>query len=240
MTFQLSSSLDREAIHQHFVEHGYVHIRDVLPAENAQRLRKTLLEGTPWNLAFNDRDRHIDISPAQLAVMPVEKVRELQNAIYAQAQQGFQYCYNNYPIFDAVKAGENEGHLLHQFYEWLNEDEFLEFGRAVSGYDDVSFVDAQATRYKPGHFLSTHDDTLDNKNRRAAYIFNFTDDWVEDWGGYLQLFDDDGHMRHGIKPVFNSLNIIRIPQRHNVAIVSPFAAGMRISVSGWLRFGDPE
>lgn len=240
MAFHLNASLDPGAVNAEFVSAGFAHVRNILPEENARRIYKGMLERTAWNLVFNDKGKHIDLSMAHLNALGSEKRLQLQNAIYAQAQSGFQYCYNDYPIFDAYKAGENEGHVLHKFYEWLNGDEFLEFARSATGFDDISFVDAQATQYRPGHFLTTHDDTQEGKNRRAAYIFNFTPNWSADWGGYLQLLDDDGDVRRGLRPTFNTLNILKIPQKHNVGIVAPFAGGMRMSVSGWLRHGDPE
>jgi Rps23 Pro-64 3,4-dihydroxylase Tpa1-like proline 4-hydroxylase len=153
----------------------------VLPSENANRIHKGLTEKTPWSLAFNDRDKHIDVSATQLATMPKQSVNQLQHAIY---------------------------------------------------------VDAQATRYMPGHFLSTHDDAIEGKNRRAAYIFNFTPEWRPDWGGYLQLLDDAGHVRRGLVPSFSTLNILAVPQRHNVSVVAPFAGGMRFAISGWFRYGE--
>lgn len=239
MGFELSASLQPDELARQFGEHGFVHVPRVLPDENARRVHRSLLEATPWNLVFNDRDRHIDLEPAQVAAMSPDQARQLQQAIYAQARDGFQYCYDNYSIYDNWKAGRNSGHPLHAFYEWINGEEFLDFARHVTGFADITFVDAQATRYRPGHFLTCHDDTQEGKRRRAAYIFNFTPDWPPDWGGYLQLLDDDDHVRRGLKPTFNALNIIAIPQRHNVGIVAPFAGGMRLSVTGWLRYGEP-
>lgn len=240
MSFKLSAALDTESFRNDLEQLGYVHISDILPKENAQRLRKAMLADTHWSLVFNDRDRHIDMPLEQYSLLSPEKVRELHNAIYAQAQNTFQYCYNNYPIFDAHREGKNKRHVLHQFYEWLNGDEFLGFARATTGFEDIDFVDAQATRYKPGHFLTTHDDDQEGKNRRAAYIFNFTPDWPADWGGYLQLLDENEHVRRGLRPTFNTLNILAVPQKHNVSIVAPFAGGMRTSISGWFRYGDAE
>jgi Rps23 Pro-64 3,4-dihydroxylase Tpa1-like proline 4-hydroxylase len=165
-------------------------------------------------------------------------VNQLQHAIYARARDNFQYCYSSYPIYDAHAAGLNPGHVLHQFYEWMNGEEFLAFARVATGFADISFVDAQATRYMPGHFLSTHDDAIEGKNRRAAYIFNFTPEWRPDWGGYLQLLDDAGHVRRGLIPSFNTLNILAVQQRRNVSVVAPFAGGMRFAISGWFRYGE--
>ncbi len=240
MTFRFSQALNPETVRNAFSEHRYVHIPSILPPENAKRIHKGLLEQTPWNLVFNEKGKHFDLSTEQLRSMERQDLNRLQQAIFTQAQQGFQYSYHNYPIYDAHKAGQNEGHVVHQFYEWLNSEEFLEFARGATGFDDISFVDAQATRYSQGHFLSTHDDTLEGKNRRAAYIFNFTPKWRADWGGYLQLLDDVGNVRCGLAPTFNTLNILAIPQKHNVSFVTPFAGGVRLAISGWFRHGDPD
>jgi Rps23 Pro-64 3,4-dihydroxylase Tpa1-like proline 4-hydroxylase len=238
MSFHLSSSLDRQGIFTDFSQHGYAHVPNVLPSENANRIHKGLIEKTPWSLGFNDRGKHIDLSATQVTTMPKQSVNQLQQAIFGRARDSFQYCYSSYPIYDAYEAGLNPGHVLHHFYEWMNGEEFLEFARTVTGFDDISFVDAQATRYMPGHFLTTHDDTVEGKNRRAAYIFNFTPAWCVDWGGVLQLMDESGNVRRGLVPSFNALNILAVPQRHNVSLVAPFAGGMRLAVSGWLRYGD--
>jgi Rps23 Pro-64 3,4-dihydroxylase Tpa1-like proline 4-hydroxylase len=237
MGFSLSTSLDASAIADSFSEHGYVSIPKILPGENAKRLQNALSNFTDWNLVFNNRGKHVDLSSAQVHSMQPLAAQQLQSAIYAQASTEFQYIYNNYPIFDAHKEGRNRDHVLHKFYEWLDSEDFLDFARTVTGFDDISFVDAQATRFSPGHFLSSHDDLSEGKNRRAAYIFNFSADWSPDWGGFLQLLDDDGHVRRGLRPTFNTLNIIAVPQPHSVSFVAPFAAAARLSVTGWLRYG---
>lgn len=238
MSFRLSPALPVPDLRRAFERDGFAQVPDVLRPEDAGRAHAAMAnETTPWSLVFADRGQHIDLPAEQLAAMPSGKAGELTQAIYAQARHGFQYCYHNYPIHDARKAGRNEGHPLHAFEEWLNGEEFLAFARAVTGFSDIAFADAQATRYLPGHFLSTHDDAHELKNRRAAYIFNFTPRWEADWGGYLLLQDDAGDVRRGLKPRFNTLNLLAVPQRHSVSIVAPFAGGARLSITGWLRHG---
>ena len=237
MKFHFSQSPDSDALRAAFAEQGYVHIPAVLPDDSASRLHKALVEETPWNLAFHDGEKHVDMTAEELGQLDREALNRLQQSIFSRARDAFQYSYHSYPIFDAVSAGINDGHLLHGLYEWLNSDEFVGFARAVTGFDDITFVDAQATRYSPGQFLNLHDDIQEGKNRRAAYIFNFTPQWRPDWGGYLQLIDDQGNVRRGLAPSFNALNIISIPQRHSVSFVTPFAGAFRFAVSGWFRHG---
>jgi hypothetical protein len=90
MSFHLSSSLDRDAIFANFSQHGYTQISNVLPSENANRIHKALIEKTPWNLVFNDRSKHFDLSAAQVATMPKQRVNELQQAIFGRARDSFQ------------------------------------------------------------------------------------------------------------------------------------------------------
>lgn len=238
MSFRLGPAHDPGALRRAFRRAGFVQVRDVLEPDDAARVHRCLVRDTTWNLVFADRGRHIDLDAAQLAALPKAKMDELRQAIYAQARDGFQYCYNNYPIHDARKAGLNEGHLLHAFAEWLNGESFLSFARAATGCEDIAFADAQATRFMPGHFLTTHDDAHATKNRRAAYIFNFTPTWEPDWGGYLLLQDEAGEVRRGLKPRFNTLNLLAVPQKHSVGIVAPFAGGPRLAITGWLRYGE--
>ena len=239
MGFTLNSALDRAALRNAFERDGYAHITEVLAQEDARRILRVLQEQTPWCLVFNDGNKHVDLTEESVKSLPADKAGRLQEAIYGQAREGFQYCYYNYPIHDAVVSGLNDGHPLHEFYGWLNSDEFILFARDVTGQEDIDFVDAQATSYRPGQFLTRHDDNEPAKNRRAAYIFNFSVAWRPDWGGYLQLLDEQDHVRRGLRPTFNTLNILAVPQPHNVAIVAPFAGAARLSVTGWLRHGRP-
>ena len=237
MTFSLNDALDTSALSEQFRAEGYVSIPGVLATGSAERVARALQEWSAWNVVFSDRGRHIDIDEARFRAMPADTARQLQAAIYAQAAGDFQYYYQNYPIYDAHREGHNREHVLHAFYEWLDGDAFLHFARRVTGHGDIAFVDAQATRYGPGHFLTVHDDSHEDKHRRAAYVFNFTERWSPDWGGYLQLLDDDGHVRRGLQPGYNTLNLLAVPQPHNVGFVAPFASAPRLSITGWLRYG---
>jgi SM-20-related protein len=237
MAFKLDSGLDRDALREQFLRDSFLYIPGILQHASAEKIYQALALNTPWSLCFNDRGKHIDLAMENVAAMTADQGRRLQAAVLKQAQTSFQYCYQNYPIYDACAAGINQGHLLHKFYEWINTEEFLSFARFITNFDGISFADAQATRFTAGHFLKSHNDSQESKCRRVAYIFNFTRQWDPDWGGYLQLLDKNQHVRRGIKPVFNALSILAVPQDHNVSFVTPYATGERLAVTGWLRYG---
>ena len=70
-------------------------------------------------------------------------------------------------------------------------------------------------------------------------MLNLTPDWRTDWGGLLAFIDEDGHVAEAYRPSYNALNIFRVPQRHAVSFVAPFAGAPRLSITGWIRDAVP-
>jgi len=232
---RLHPSLDTQAIAAVFARHGRVHIPGIFPADVAERIHRALAEETPWSRVVSGTNRHHDFGAGVWEAIPADKRREIEQAVLQMGRTGFAYFYENFPITDLHAAGQNLDSYLMQVYEFLNSDEFLAFARRVVGAPQVAFADAQATCYRPGDFLTQHDDLVAEKKRRAAYVFSFTRPWRVDWGGQLQFLDADGHLAEGYTPAFNALNLLRVPQPHSVSYVTPLASGARYSITGWLR-----
>jgi Rps23 Pro-64 3,4-dihydroxylase Tpa1-like proline 4-hydroxylase len=110
-----------------------------------------------------------------------------------------------------------------------------DFLRQVSGRRELAFVDAQATAYAPGDFLTAHDDDVAGKHRLAAYVFGLTPVWRAEWGGLLLFHDAQGDIERGFTPRFNTLNLFAVPQLHSVSLVSRAAPHRRYAITGWLR-----
>ncbi|WP_116808331.1 2OG-Fe(II) oxygenase [Steroidobacter cummioxidans] len=238
MQIKLRPELDRRLIAQVFKTQGRVHIPDTLAPASAEALFTQLSAHTPWQLSLNVGQRHLDLAHQQLMLLSPEQRETMSRQMLEQSQRGFQYVFENFPIYDLYQAGER-AHPLLAMHEFLNSQEFLQFARDATGLQDIAFADSQATRYLPGHFLTEHDDAIAGKRRLAAYVFGFTPQWRADWGGTLQFIDRDGHVAEGYVPKFNVLNLFRVPQKHSVSYVTPAAAGQaRYSITGWLRAPD--
>jgi SM-20-related protein len=233
----LASGLDRRSIAGVYARCGRVHIAPILSRECAEHVLHELTQNIPWQLHLNHGDRPVNLQGASFDALPPAQRDRFLSAIHANAAHRFQYLYNSFPISDIYERGEQRLLYVMRVYEFLNSEEFLDFVREVTGARDVTFADAQATLYGPGHFLTRHDDAVAGKNRRVAYVLNFTPQWKTDWGGVLQFIDGDGHIAEGYTPVFNALNLFAVPQAHAVSYVTPFAAGGRYSITGWLRVG---
>jgi len=235
-TLRLAAQADR--YHGLFNEAGRVHVPDFLTIDSAGALHGCLSTQELWNLVFTRDGKHVDIGADSIDQWTAEQRRTFEDLIHEPAQTGFQYLYKNIPVYDIYHQQSLPGHFLNTLFEFLNSDAFLNFGRVLTGRDDISFCDAQATCYEAGHFLTCHDDATQGKNRVAAYVLNLTPSWNPDWGGALQFYDDNDNIECGFGPSYNALNVFRIPCRHAVGFVAPFAQASRLSITGWFRTGE--
>lgn len=218
-----------------------VQIPNFLRTEDAQRLKAALNRLPRWNTVTTSRGRHLDLDAKGVASFTDEDRRKFEAAVHAPATRGFQYLFENYPIYDAYHAGTIPDPEIVAFFEFLNSEQMLKFVRTVTGAPEIGFADAQATRYRSGHFLTTHSDGVEGKDRVAAFVLSLTEDWRVDWGGILNFTDARGDIKTGFAPSFNTLNMFAVPQDHHVSFVAPYADAERLSITGWFRAGaDPK
>jgi len=217
---------------------GRVHAPDYFTQASAQRLFEACRDAE-FSVVFQGAHGAYDIKAASAAALSVEQRVELAGAIHAQAGTGFQYLFDSYRISDEAEAGRLSEGPLADFFAALNSEAMLQHLRALTGDERIQYLDAQATRYRPGHFLTVHDDHQDGKDRLYAYVINLTPVWRADWGGLLMFMADDGHVAEAFTPRWNALNILKVPQPHAVSVVAPFARGARYSITGWMRSRRP-
>lgn len=236
----LNERFDIDALSKRFQTRGRIHIKNIFRPDVSARISTCLHEGVKWNLVTNNNGKHLDLDATGMTAISNDNRQRFFKAVHNQAQRDFQYLYKNYPIYDAFYNGTEPENFLNTVFEFINGPEFLGLVRRITGDHTIAFADAQATCYESGHFLTCHDDNVAGKNRCCAYVLNFTKDWRADWGGLLQFIGKDEHVEEAFVPAFNALNIFRVPQRHSVSIVTPFAGAQRLSITGWLRSGaDP-
>ena len=222
-----------------YARDGMVQIPGLFAPEVADALERVLAAGTPWSLVHADpRGEAAMLSPREMAALPPAEMQGRVVQATRQAAGAFSYLYLVYPMIEAYVAGRDPGHPLHALTEFLNSPDFMDFVRAITG-EPVTKVDAQATWYRPGHFLSQHDD-LGVGERRAAYTVGLTRAWRPDWGGQLLFHDQAGDVTRGLAPRFNVLTLFKVPMLHSVAPVAPYAAAPRFMITGWLRDDPPD
>ncbi len=236
--FQLNPAIDRERASRDFAATQRVQIRDFLTPEAARTIHGVLSRETPWGLAWRaGADGPHGLRRQDVAALGPERSQALTRQI-AEAMHGRDYAfiYGQYQLLTAnvEKWGEHEA--LELLMEHINDEPLMELVRAVTGIPQLIKADGQATLYGPNHFLALHDDSHVAEGWQIAYVMNFcAEDWRPDWGGYLQFYDDDGDVIAGFKPRFNTLNMFKVGQPHNVTYVPPFAPVGRYAITGWFR-----
>jgi SM-20-related protein len=235
---RLNPRLDPSELARDYARKGRLQIRDLLVPEDAIQIREALSRA-PYSVAFNEGATVHRLSADDQARLSRDQVAAMMAGIGCRAADQFQFLYEYDPIFVRYFSERHPWMPLFQAYEFLNGAPMLDFLRAVTGLRDIRWADAQATRYRGGHFLKSHDDINRQERRLAAYVFNLTPDWPRDWGGFLQFFDEDGNVEQGYRPVMNAMNVFTVPTPHSVEMVAMFATAPRLSITGWLRADDP-
>jgi Rps23 Pro-64 3,4-dihydroxylase Tpa1-like proline 4-hydroxylase len=198
-----------------------------------------VLASLPWRLICqNDARQNILLTREQLAAMSVDERRALEDGIRRRAAENFGYAYFTYPMIEAILSQWDPDHPIHDLTNFLNSREFIGFARTIIGNPNVTKIDAFASSYQRGHFLTRHVDDGAKKERRAAYTIGFSRNWQPDWGGLLMFLDDNNDVSRALLPRFNTLTVFDGLRVHAVSPVSSFAPQGRLSIAGWFR-DDP-
>jgi len=227
----ISNQLDVAHWRQELARASRVQITDFLQPEAAEALARCLADEVPWQLAERSSGRS-QTSPRGGYPSESEFHAVLQRA-YERAGSEYQFAYDSYMLVRAALEGWDPGLLVHQALAFFNTPEFIAFARWLSGDSGITHVNAQCTRYRPGQFLMPHEDVDVDEGRRYAYVLNLGREWRPDWGGQLQFLDQTGAVSQTLLPRWNSLSLFRVPQRHQVTLVTPWAAAPRHAITGW-------
>lgn len=237
MSLSLSPRPDLDHLKSEFLSRGAVSIRDFLKLSDARALASELASGNDWVEIFRAGEKVYEMPHRHFLDLPQTEQHKLREMVENAARSGLQYRYRSIRVEECPAARGRRGLVLDRFADLLNAPSTIAMLRAIVGHDAIGFADAQATDYRAGDFLTTHDDAVEGKNRQAAYVFGLTERWQADWGGLL-LFED-GDRVEGFVPDFNVLRIFKVPRRHHVSYVAPWVEARRLSVTGWLRAGVP-
>lgn len=233
---RLDPRLDVRALTPVFRRHGRLHLPGLLMGDEASALHMHLRGLKGWRRSLHTGGgQDLDIPVDQLEELPPAERAQLEQASHADAGDRLRYLFDTIRITDELVKGREVDPVLEDVHRFLNSPAVLDFIRRLTGDDRCTFIDGMATRYLPGHFLTAHHDEAEGEHRLYAYVLNLTERWRADWGGLLLFLDEDDHVEEGYVPAFNALNIFRVPARHAVSMVAPFAKTPRLSITGWIR-----
>ncbi|WP_420136998.1 2OG-Fe(II) oxygenase, partial [Sphingomonas sp.] len=204
--FRLHPAIDPAALRAQFAETGIVQIDPFLPDALVRGLAENLSNRRDWKWIFNNGEKVYELPRQGSDALTAEQEARLRGAIVAQARDDFQFCFESVRVPDARHARDRSD-TLHAFAEFMCGATVMELIRHVTDVAAVSFADAQATLYRPGDFLTAHDDVVPGKQRHAAYVMGLTEHWRAEWGGLLLFHDEHGDVRRGFTPRANVLTL---------------------------------
>lgn len=233
----LNKSLDLNALRAEFAKEGRIRVKDVLDRQVADAVALEM-GSLPYKVFCATGAGVAVIDPAEMAAWPRETQVELQRALAQSASQAEGFAYFGYRMTETWKDAAPST-PLGKFYTALKSPEVMDAIRKITGASTFDNVFAQATDYRPGHYLTRHLDDPKGELRKFAFVWGFTKRWDPDWGGLLQFFDDDGMPNRSFSPGYNTLDLFDVRHVHSVTLVAPYALNPRLAVSGWFVKGDP-
>ena len=238
--FALSDDLDFQSLARAFAEKPRLHVPGILKADAARRLHAALVAETGWQCATLVNGEGVDIPLHEIDRWSPERMSAFVAGADREAARGFHFMFDSIRLTSLLKAGRPVAPIYRELCTFLSGPEFLGFIHQLTDDRRPRHADAQATRFRPGHYLNVHDDNQRGFGRLYAYVLNLTPDWRFDFGGSLAFAGPDGHGLESYTPAFNALNVFRIPHGHAVTPIALFApAAGRLSVTGWLREDEP-
>lgn len=233
------SGLDLTAVSERLARTGRARLDLPLGRELSEALHGALTSRDMiWMRAIHT-PYDTDVPVAVFEAQPPEERARLLGMVHEEAAHGFQFLFDKLGLGQARRAGWPVPAPLDGLHAAFNAAAWLDFARRLTGDARIAYVDAQATRYLPGHFLNGHDDRHEDAGRLYAYVLNLTPRWRPEWGGLLGFPGEDGEALEAFVPAFGTLNLFRVPQPHLVTQVADFAPEPRLSVTGWWRTNPP-
>jgi len=237
VTLRLSPSLDVAALRRAFEARRRLHIPGLLDPDSAGAVAAAMEAFDGWKVSVSAGGEFFELPLSHRVAADPGKQDWIDQARVDGAEPRMQYIFDTRRL--TMEPEDAPRDAVSEVPGFLNGPDFLAFVRGVTGDDRIDFADAQATRYRPGHVLTGHDDGAAGKNRLYAYVLNLTREWRADWGGVLAFEGADGHIEDGFAPAFNALNLFAVPMQHAVTQVASFAPRDRLSITGWLRSHQP-
>jgi len=234
---QLSTTLDLEAAAARLAADGRVRLPGLLQ-DGVEGLYGAVTDPAMLWMRAMHNPYNTEVPVAVFEAEPLLEQARLIAMAHEEATQGFQFIFDRLKLGQARSMGLTIPQALYDLHAWFNTDAFLGFARGLTGDHRIAYVDAQATRYLPGHFLNRHTDEHVDAGRLYAYVLNLSPDWRAEWGGLL-MFLEQGEVIETFLPGAGTLNVFRVPQSHAVSMVAPFAGMPRYSITGWWRTTPP-
>ncbi|MCG8415650.1 MAG: hypothetical protein MI746_15650, partial [Pseudomonadales bacterium] len=176
---EIINVLDTAALHQQYVDTGYVVINNLLREEVAEAAYESLKNKVPWEFhyrGYKSGGKVGIIDPKTYASMSEKEVVKLVPKIATLKDNDFTFAYCRYTIPTALEDAPEDARILTEIYRYFNSPDYLTLLGEITGDDSGREVSAWASRYDRHHHLSIHMDESPGQGRIAAHVLGLSKD----------------------------------------------------------------
>lgn len=211
---------------------GRTRFEPALDPMAAEALRRELGEAPDWVRTMRQGDTERELDAVTLAALSPVQLAAIEQLARRGEGGAFRFLRDVLRVSTDPEQRRARGRLVDRFVDGLNRAEVLALVSELAG-TELRYFRGDATRFMPGHFLTTHNDRGKEEDERVlAMVVNLCH-WQIDWGGLTLFHDERGDAHCAWTPRFNTLNLFRVPQDHSVSWVNALAEEPRLAISGW-------
>jgi SM-20-related protein len=229
----LNADLDTKALAKDYKANSFTQISDLMNGEAAERTLRCMAEEIEWSLLYIDKGTLTMKTQTQLKQQTERRRIEMYTRIYEWAQFNYQALNYVFGLQTAHDQGQLPDLYLHKVHDFLNSKQVLDTVMAITGEKKLTRADATCCLQSSDHFRKTYENTENLGKRRIGFSLDLTKGWHPNWGGYFQFYDEDGNIKKGFKPTFNSLTLYKEPQGNSVSYISVVTGKPRTTLTGW-------
>lgn len=235
---EIVNKLDTAALHQQYLEKGYVVVRDLLCADIAEAAHDSLKNKVAWEFhhrQMNSQGKVGILDPQHYARLSDKEIQKLVPKMATLKDNDFSFAYCRFTIPTKLEQASDDARILTEIYRYFNSEEYLGLMAAITGDDSGREVSSWASRYDRHHHLSVHMDESPGQGRIAAHVLGLSKNWKKEWEGNFAFCNKQGKPVHKVPPQFNTLIMFKVPRLHLVTQVKPYAKDSRYSLFGWYK-----
>ena len=196
-----------------YYQHSYyIYDKNFLEKEFIKKVTNVIKRDNNWLYTtniVNDKIKHNN----NIESRKKESIKKLNNG---------QFSYSKYEY-------ANEVPILKEINEYLNSPKILKKVSSLTGKKIDKTTDIFISKFTPGDFLSTHNDT---NLGRYAFIIYLNEKWDKRCGGDLNIITDLG-IHVPIEPEYNKLVLIDIKSSVKPHYINTIKCGNRLAITGW-------
>jgi len=232
------NSLDTEALHQEYLNTGYVIIKNLLTEDVAREAYESLKNNVAWEFhyrALKSRGKVGILDPQHYASMGDKDIQSLVPKMASLKDNDFSFAYCRYTIPTKLEEAPEGSRILSEIYRYFNTPEYLGLLGEITGDISGREVSLWASRYDRYHHLSVHMDESPGQGRIATHVLGLSRNWKKEWEGNFAFCNGKGKPVQKVPPQFNTLIMFKVPRLHLVTQVKPYAVDSRYSLFGWYK-----